>query len=81
MSSLAAERGVSGVASEAKPSLAVMASCRSPEVREVLRDLNRITDPLERRLRPLVPTMRDDDFYAVLYPVLCAKGCLNGWRE
>lgn len=45
----------------------MMSSYRIPEVREVLRDLNRITDPLEQRLRALVPTMRVDDFYAVLY--------------
>jgi len=45
----------------------MMSSYRIPEVREVLRGLNRITEPLERRLKLLLPDMRDQDFYAVLY--------------
>lgn len=45
----------------------MMSSYRIPEVRDVLRGLNRITDPLEKRLRELVPQMREKDFFAVLY--------------
>lgn len=45
----------------------MMSSYRVGEVRDVLRGLNRITEPLERRLKALVPEMREQDFYAALY--------------